>query len=532
MPEEYMREDRKKEKSKMKTGNATMFRSALACACAFLSFAPCTLAAAQGRHTTLRSFCGFKPGEEQSKMKLRKSVLAGDDGVFRARRPFRRFRDVKFVWRENDGGKLEVEGVVAFAYIDGTKKFDAVKKEVEACCRELSAFGITFGEKQENEPEVSREGHGPGIASLLVTGQLKKRYDEKRGKEIDSALYSIELAWDLGSGPSAEARPPKDKHAAANDDERRQAALSPVKPGDFKATITGVAVVDASERGGRNVKFLPPETPLVVPYGKFALFRVEYDIPEGYGAQLWALSTVHQGYFGSSGSKPHSGKGVAYPWFGLLGSGSECTIEKVKIDTRSHPKLDGHRQEWTIGTTSVNLTFKEIDVKAEAEKRRRLNGGVDLPSAKSSDFKATITGVAVVEHSMRGEDKDKSDVKFLPPETPLVVPYGKTALFRVEYDFPKGYNARVWVRDGLGDDGKSHSRNFGSNPSGGYKGRGVAYGWFCMMESGTECTIATVKIKTRANPEPDDHPKEWIIGTTPVKLTFRDKGSSVAAENK
>lgn len=146
-----------------------------------------------------------------------------------------------------------------------------------------------------------------------------------------------------------------------------------------------------------------------------------------------------------------------------------------------------------------------------------------LPPVTTNDFKAVLTGVAVVDNGRRFGRKD--GVAFLPPETKLEVPFGKTVLFRVEYDFPKEkeYGARVWVRDEAFADGKRHSWSFGSNPSGLYNGKGVAYGFLSLLDRGKACTLVSVAIRTNTDPELDDYPHGWKIATVPVNLDFKEK---------
>lgn len=146
-----------------------------------------------------------------------------------------------------------------------------------------------------------------------------------------------------------------------------------------------------------------------------------------------------------------------------------------------------------------------------------------LPPVTTNDFKAVLTGVAVVGKDRRYGKKD--DIDFLPPDTKLEVPFGQTALFRVEYDFPKEkeYGARVWVRDEAFADGKRHSWSFGSNPSGLYTGKGVAYGFLSLLDRGKACKLVSVAIRTNTDPELDDYPHGWTIATVPVDLDFKEK---------
>ena len=145
-----------------------------------------------------------------------------------------------------------------------------------------------------------------------------------------------------------------------------------------------------------------------------------------------------------------------------------------------------------------------------------------LPPVTKEDFKAKLTGVAVVDDNRRNKHDEAS---FVPPETSLTVPFGKTVLFRVEYDFPEGYEARVWVRDHFCDDGKTHSGYFGSNPSGLYKGKGTEYGFLSLLDRGKACRLKSVRVKTNTDPEFDDYPHGWTILTATVDLDFQEKPS-------
>ena len=141
-----------------------------------------------------------------------------------------------------------------------------------------------------------------------------------------------------------------------------------------------------------------------------------------------------------------------------------------------------------------------------------------LPPVTKADFKARLTGVAIVNDRRR---VTLGEMTFVPPETPLTVPYGKTVVFRVEYDFPEGYGARVWIRDDLCDDDKKRSRNFVSNPSPFYKGKGTAYGFLAIIGRQDACRLKSVKIGTNSEPELDDYPHGWDIATVPVDLDFQ-----------
>ena len=149
-----------------------------------------------------------------------------------------------------------------------------------------------------------------------------------------------------------------------------------------------------------------------------------------------------------------------------------------------------------------------------------------LPPVTKEDFKAKLTGVAVVDAKRRNKPDEAT---FVAPETKLEVPYGKTALFRVEYDFPEGYGARVWTRDGKCDDGKNYSWYFGSNPSGVYKGKGTAYGFLSLLDRGKTCRVKELLLKTNSDPELDEYPHGWMIATVPVDVEFIERAAGADA---
>ena len=55
-----------------------------------------------------------------------------------------------------------------------------------------------------------------------------------------------------------------------------------------KLKVTGVAVVDETQENRAEIKYLPPDTRVVVPSARhFALFRVEYDVPTNMNACIF-----------------------------------------------------------------------------------------------------------------------------------------------------------------------------------------------------------------------------------------------------
>ena len=190
---------------------------------------------------------------------------------------------------------------------------------------------------------------------------------------------------------------------------------------------------------------------------------------------------------------------------GMVGGGGDTAdkyIERMAKQISNNGK--------TLRDENSKILFKEGYArlaKKIAEERAK------LPPVTTSDFKAVLTGVAVVD--MRIAHKDMKNVSFLPPETKLEIPFGKKALFRVKYDFPTGYGARIWTR--------CNERNFASNPSVVYKGCGVAYGFLSLLERGETSTIRSISIRTNADPELDDYESGWMIDEFMVSLKFLGK---------
>ena len=211
---------------------------------------------------------------------------------------------------------------------------------------------------------------------------------------------------------------------------------------------------------------------------------------------------------------------------GSIGGGGmkvDAYIERLETILKEKGQYFGDDDVRTLFTDGYGKLAEEI-----AKQRAK------LPPVTKADFKASLTGVAIVDDRQR---HDYASAKFVAPDTSLEVPFGKTALFRVEYEFPEGYGARVWTR---GDWPAAERRNlyyFGSNPSGLYKGKGTAYGFLSLLERGQSCTLKSLAISTNSDPELDEYPHGWEICTSAVNLDFKSKddspsSASVATESK
>ena len=180
----------------------------------------------------------------------------------------------------------------------------------------------------------------------------------------------------------------------ADDIEAERAKLPPVTKADFKVKLTGVAA--ATEKQLKNcsaVEFQSPDTPIEIPFGSTALFRVEYDFPEGYSVRIWSRSEwpkikdrlFYCGFTPQSDKQKtvrYSGKGTAYGHIKAIGSGFmyapvshylmldswSCRIKSFNIDIFSTPELDEDPDlldecppSWKIDTFAVDIEFKAKD---------------------------------------------------------------------------------------------------------------------------------------------------------------------------
>lgn len=149
-----------------------------------------------------------------------------------------------------------------------------------------------------------------------------------------------------------------------------------------------------------------------------------------------------------------------------------------------------------------------------------------LPPVTREDFKASVTGIVVSDSAAPEKLKKR---KFLSLDTPQTVPFGKWAFFRLEYEIPKGYEARIWVRPKWGwDDGERYDKiaSFGYSGCSLLRGKGVLYPYLSLLERGKTCDLKNVQISIRPEPELDDDPDGygWDGGEASVNVRFFAKG--------
>ncbi len=140
-----------------------------------------------------------------------------------------------------------------------------------------------------------------------------------------------------------------------------------------KLKVTGVAVLDETQEGRAKVKYLPPDTRVVVPSSRhFVLFRVEYDVPTNMNARIFLGengNTARLGLdFRTGASALYKGTGtVAKP----LGLDSDVYDKGVLLKSvRLSAEIEGNDSEEAksvyVGDATVNVLFaKDGDKKTD-----------------------------------------------------------------------------------------------------------------------------------------------------------------------
>ena len=154
------------------------------------------------------------------------------------------------------------------------------------------------------------------------------------------------------------------------------------------------------------------------------------------------------------------------------------------------------------------------EVKAERSK---------LPPVSPSDFKAAITGIAVVK-SGYGTRLIK-DTVFHHLDAPLVVPFGSEAVFRLEYQYPKGYEGITWVAPHRMTHRGFHTEYFksSSNATKWASGSGTNYATIALAENGKANTLCEVSVRINSDPRQGDLQFGWVSTNVSVNVTFKEK---------
>ncbi|MBR4172676.1 MAG: thioredoxin family protein [Kiritimatiellae bacterium] len=155
-----------------------------------------------------------------------------------------------------------------------------------------------------------------------------------------------------------------------------QAAEHAHRASDFKVKLIGVAAASA-EKDDEKVTPLSPETRIVVPPGKLAMFFLEYDFPEDVKSHLFLganfdKSDTSENPFGSSGSGLYSGKGRLQRILIIMPEdyGQPIRLQSVRISGEIQADEDAPRNNsFFICDFPVEVLFaKETDKDSNAVK--------------------------------------------------------------------------------------------------------------------------------------------------------------------
>ena len=201
-----------------------------------------------------------------------------------------------------------------------------------------------------------------------------------------------------------------------------------------------------------------------------------------------------------------SADGMRLGRIGGGGDGLDIYLDKLdKIISEDGEPIGGDRGKMLFSGGYAKLAAQIAEERAK------------LPPVTKNDFKAKLTGVAIGTRNNRRFD----DLEFRSPESHLEVAADEIAVFRVEYDFPEGYLARVFVR------GRGRLISHSSRE---YSGKGVAYGHLGLYDAKQSVKLNSINIGTNSEPELEDYPNGWMIATVPVDIEF--KGDSAAADDE
>ena len=153
-----------------------------------------------------------------------------------------------------------------------------------------------------------------------------------------------------------------------------------------------------------------------------------------------------------------------------------------------------------------------------------------LPPVSTADFKVAISGVAVVK-SGYGMRLIK-DAVFHPVNTPQTIPFGSEAVFRMSYQFPKGYEGITWITPHKTTYYEFHNEYFRDSRCSDewMKGSGTAYAKISFTEKGKTSTLSEVSIHVNSDPRLSDLQFGWVLKKVPVRLTFMGKDGVPEAE--
>ena len=145
----------------------------------------------------------------------------------------------------------------------------------------------------------------------------------------------------------------------------------------------------------------------------------------------------------------------------------------------------------------------------------------DANAADASGIKLKVTGVAVVDETKN----DMDSVKFLPPETRVVVPSARQfALFLVEYEVPANMSAYLFLEQN--GDADKLACDFRTGASGLYKGAGTVFKPLGMDSDMYDTGVLVKSVRLSAEVEGDDGDgrDSLYVCDAPVNVLFAKDG--------
>ena len=138
----------------------------------------------------LYSFCGFRAGEDEKRCKTTPSQF-GEDFV-RARKAFRKFKDVRLTFK--DGKLAEVFAAARFKNMEP----NAVKKELDAICKDLAKSGILFGSCEIRGSKNEIYGHS-SVGRVKISGDIEPtvRFTGKGRKTEKYHEIWVDIIWNV-----------------------------------------------------------------------------------------------------------------------------------------------------------------------------------------------------------------------------------------------------------------------------------------------------------------------------------------------
>ena len=205
---------------------------------------------------------------------------------------------------------------------------------------------------------------------------------------------------------------------------------------------------------------------------------------------------------------------------GLIGGGglaADAYLEKIKsyVGGEGTPLADADAQ--VLFAEGYAALAAKIDARLAA-----------LPPATKDDFKATVTGIAV---GGGVGVSGANGLSFADLKGKMDVPFRKPLIFRIEYDLPEGYGARMFVQPIWPSSERKNYRYFQGNNSGPLcKGKGTVYSYTLLNENESVSRLKSVVVRVLPDPEFDDYPYGWSGRPETVDIGFMNADGDSAPE--